>query len=285
MNTQMRGEPSAIRERTANGTAFELVGPPDAPLVVLIHGLGLNRRVWQWHVPTLAERYRVLSYDLLGHGGSAPRSAAPSLRVFSEQLRNLLDYLAVHSCAIVGFSLGGMINRRFALDNPDRVWALAILNAPHERSPDQQEKVEARAAKVAEGGSNATIESALQRWFTAGFRERHPQLLNEVREWRASADPGSYPGSCEVLATGVHELVRPDPPIDCPTLVMTGEHDSGSTPEMARAIASEIPGARTIIVSDLQHMGFVEEPVRFNGPIIEFLDANLPSVSASPNEE
>ena len=281
MNEDMTAKFSGMDERTASGTAFELAGRPDAPLVVLIHGLGLNRQIWHWHIPALTKHYRVLSYDLLGHGESAPPSAQPSLRLFSAQLRELLDHLGAPSCAIVGFSLGGMINRRFALDHPDRVWALAILNAPHERSPEQQEKVEARAAKVAAGGSDATIESALKRWFTAGFRERHPELLTRIREWRASADAGSYPGCCEVLATGVHELVRPDPPIGCPTLVMTGERDSGSTPGMARAITCEIPSARMIIVPGLQHMGFVEEPACFNGPIIEFLNANLPVASAS----
>ena len=116
-----------MTDRSDDGTAFELSGPEDAPVVVLIHGLGLNRHIWQWHEPALSAGYRVLRYDLFGHGDSPPPSAKPSLSLFSAQLRALLDDLGIGAGAIVGFSLGGMINRRFALDHPDRVRALAIL--------------------------------------------------------------------------------------------------------------------------------------------------------------
>ena len=60
---------------TDNGTVYELSGPEGAPVVVLIHGLGLNRYTWQWHEAALADRYRVLNYDLFGHGESVPPPA------------------------------------------------------------------------------------------------------------------------------------------------------------------------------------------------------------------
>ena len=77
-----------------------------------------------------------------------------------------------------------------------------------------------------------------------------------------------------MLANGVVELIRPDPPIMLPTLVMTVQHDSGSTPAMARAIASEIPGATAVVLPDLQHMGLVEDVDAFADPIIEFLETS-----------
>ena len=264
-----------MAERAENGTVFEAIGPGDAPAVALIHGLGLNRRMWRWHAPDLSLRYRVLSYDLYGHGESAPPPATPSLTLFSEQLRGLLDELAVERCAVVGFSLGGMINRRFALDHPGRVSALAILNSPHERGPEAQKQVEERAAKVAGGGSDATIEAALERWFSAPFRAARPDIMALIREWRRAADPASYAKSCMVLAKGVTELIRPPTPLTQPTLVMTCENDSGSTPAMSHAIAAEIPGAETIVVPHLQHLGLIEEPSKFTVPLLKFLDKTL----------
>lgn len=261
--------------RDRNGTAYEVAGPDRAAAVALIHGLGLNRGVWRDHVPALAARYRVVSYDLYGHGDSAPPPATPSLALFAAQLRDLLDAIGIARCAVVGFSLGGMINRRFALDAPDRVAALAVLNSPHERDAAAQRLVEQRAAAVAAGGSDASIEAALQRWFTPDFHAARPDVIAAVRAWRAANDPASYPASCLVLATGVTELVRPDPPITAPTLVMTAEHDSGSTPAMSHAIAGEIPGARTIIVPGLRHMGLMERPELFTEPLLRFLDAAL----------
>ncbi len=262
-------------ERTDDGTAFELSGPESGAAVVLIHGLGLNRRIWKWHEPALAARYRVLRYDLFGHGDTSPPPRTPSLSLYSTQLCNLLDCLELDACAIVGFSLGGMINRRFALDHPHRVSALAILNSPHERSPEAQRAVEDRAAKAMQGGSEATIDAAIERWFTAEFRSAQPEIIALVRQWRMANDAASYAQACQVLVKGVAELIRPEPPIAVPTLVMTAENDSGSTPAMSHAIAAEISGAQTIIVPRLRHMGLTEEPSEFTEPLLRFLDETL----------
>ncbi len=117
-----------------DGTAFELTGPVDAPFVVLVHGLGLNRECWQWTTPALSDAYRVLIYDLYGHGGSVTPPEQPSLSLFSRQLQVLLDHCGVSAASITGFSLGGMIARRFAQDAPDRAQALIILHSPHQRT-------------------------------------------------------------------------------------------------------------------------------------------------------
>jgi (E)-2-((N-methylformamido)methylene)succinate hydrolase len=261
-----------MTQETADGTVYDLSGPEGAPVVVLIHGLGLNRQVWRWHQPSLAARYRVLNYDLAGHGESALHAEPPSLRLFSQQLKNLLDHLDIATCSAVGFSLGGMINRRFALDHPARVKALAILNSPHERSPEQQRLVEERAAQSSAGGPTATLDATIERWFTPGFREAHPGIIALVRKWVLDNDPVSFAQCRQVLARGVIELIRPEPAIRTPALVMTCEHDSGSTPAMSRAIAAEIAGARTIIVPGLQHMGLVERSTQFTKPLLHFLD-------------
>lgn len=256
---------------SANGTAYELSGPEGAPVVVLVHGLGMNRHTWREHEPELSTRYRVLSYDLFGHGESAPPPVTPTLTLFAAQLRELVDDLEIDCCAIVGFSLGGMINRRFAMDFPDRVSALAILCSPHERGPEAQRLVEERASKTQAGGAAATIDATLERWFTAGFRATRPDVVAEIREWVLANDPVIYVQCRWVLAAGVVELIRPNPPIEHPALVMTCENDSGQTPAMSHDIAAEIPGARTIIVPKLQHLGLIEQPALFTGPVLSFL--------------
>lgn len=260
---------------STHGTAYAVSGPPDAPAVALIHGLGLTMDTWHRITPVLAGRFRVIRYDLCGHGQSALPTTPPSLSVLSGQLRTLLDDLAVDRCALVGFSLGGMVNRRFALDHPERTTALVILNSPHERSPEAQRLVDERAAETGAGGPAATIDETLKRWFTPGFLDRNSAAVAEIRHWVLANDPGTYTAHRRVLACGVLELVRPDPPITCPTLVMTCEHDSGSTPAMAHAIAAEIAGAETIIVPALQHLGLIENPPAFADPIFDFLTRTI----------
>ena len=257
--------------RSKAGTAYDLTGPADAPVLALVHGLGLTRSTWDDFVPVLSRDYRVLAYDLCGHGQSALPQVKPSLTALSDQLAHLMDDLKIDLAAIIGFSLGGMINRRFALDHPSRVTALVILNSPHERGPKAQRLVKERAAQTTVGGPAATIDSTLQRWFTPQFLTGSPDVVARVRATVLANDPESYAGHRQVLASGVTELIRPDPPVTAPTLVMTCAHDSGSTPAMSHAIAAEIAGAECVIVPGLQHLGLIERPDLFTAEIRGFL--------------
>ena len=252
-------EPRHAPDGTApDGTAYDLTGPVDAPVVVLIHGLGLARGIWDDHMAAFAG-YRVLRYDLYGHGDSAPPPATASLSVYAAQIAGLLDTIGVARAHIVGFSIGGMINRRFAMDYPTRTASLIVLNSPHERSPEQQKLVEERARDTSASGPAANLDVTLERWFTAEFRRDYPEKVQQVRDVVLANEPKNYAAHREVLATGVLELIRPKPPLAIPTLVMTCENDTGSTPAMSHTIASEIPHSQTIIVPDLQHLGLLEK--------------------------
>lgn len=254
------------------GTAYDLTGPEGAPVVVLLHGLGLTRQVtWGGIAPALAGRFRVLNYDLLGHGETALPEGQVSLTSLGRQLIELMDELGIAQAALVGFSLGGMINRRVAMDHPGRVSALAILNSPHERGEAQQKLVEERARDTGAGGPGATIDATLARWFTEGFRSDHKGIVEEVRATVLANDHGNYAAHRLVLAEGVTELIRPDPPLHQPALVMTCENDSGSTPAMSWAIAKEMGEADVVIVPELQHLGLIERPDLFIAPLEEFL--------------
>ena len=259
-----------FRVISPDGTAYDLIGSTQAPIVVLIHGLGLTRRTWADHLTAFSGTYRVLAYDLCGHGESALPIQTPSLSVLSDQLRILMDHLHLACATLIGFSLGGMINRRFAMDHPDRVSALVILNSPHERSPDAQRQVEERAA-ASDAGPAMTIDATLDRWFTPDFRARDPKAVARVRATVLANNITNFARHRQVLAQGVKELIRPKPPIAHPTLVMTCENDTGSTPDMSRAIAAEILGAQVRIVPELQHLGLIEHPSLFTTPICDFL--------------
>lgn len=226
--------------------------------------------MWRDVVDDLRADYRVLAYDLFGHGRSAPPPATPSLALFAAQLRGLLDAAGVESCAVVGFSLGGMICRRFAMDAPARATALGIFNSPHERGREAQREVESRADATA-AGIESTVEAALERWFTPAFRAARPGYIAQIRARLLANDPAVYAACRRVLARGVAELIRPEPPIRCPALVATCAEDRGSSPAMARAIADEMPAARLLIVPKLRHMGLVESPGEFIAPLRRLL--------------
>lgn len=258
-----------------DGTSYKLHGPADRPCLVLIHGLGLNQDCWQWTKPALADNYRLLSYDLFGHGLSSDPIETPSLTMFSHQLQKLLDHCGIECATIIGFSLGGMIARRFAQDVPDRIQTLIILHSPHQRSTEAQAAIVARVEQARENGPDATVEAALERWFTAQFHRTNPVVMDTVRSWVMANRKEVYHTIYRVLADGIDEIVAPDPPITRPTLVITGDEDFGNGPEMTQAIAAEIQGAQSLILPGLRHMALAEDPDAINLPIRRFLNQKL----------
>lgn len=253
-----------------NGTTYDLTGPEDAPVVVLIHGLGLTRAVWQWLVPDL-KKFRVLTYDLIGHGETAPPEGDPTLKDLADQLAHLLDHLEIDKAAIVGFSLGGMIARRFAQDYRDRTTALVVLHSAHTRTEKQQSAILFRVEQAREHGPEATVELALQRWYTEAAQASRPDLMALTRRWILSNKREVYVKLYRILAHCVDEIVAPNPPLTVPTLVLTGDEDHGNNPAMSMAIAEEIPRARLVILKGLRHMALAEDPPAVNRPVTDFL--------------
>lgn len=261
----------ALSGVSENGTCYSVYGNA-AEVVVLIHGLGLDQKMWNWQIGALCADHRVVVYDLTGSGRSAAPTETPSLSMFSDQLNNLMSELGIDRAIIAGFSLGGMIARRFAMDYPQRVRKLAVLNSAHKRDRDAHEAIQARVYQAEEQGPSATVEAALGRWFTTGYREANPDVMDFIRETILANDKSVYPQNYQVLVDGVEELISPDPAIDCPALIMTAEEDFGNSPEMSIAIASEIPDSELVILPGLRHMAMVEAPELFNMHLLDFIN-------------
>ncbi len=246
-------------------------GPP----LVLIHGIGLDRSIWDGVLPALEAGHQVIAYDLPGHGEAPGALVEPTLKAFADHAVGVLDENDIDRAVLVGFSLGGMINRRVAMDHPDRVAGLVVIASPHERGPEAQRLVEERAALTADVGMAATIDTTLDRWFTPVFRTNRFDTVAEIWRRVLATDAEALTRARHVLAVGVDELVRPEPPPGppqaMPMLVMTGADDSGSTPDMARAMAAEVPGSEVVIVPGVRHLGLIERPDLFAEPLVHFL--------------
>ena len=265
-------------EGRLGGTAYEIAGPEiaeGAAPVVLVHGLGLNRAMWDWQWPALTARFRVLRYDLIGHGESDPPRGTPTMAMLVAQLAELIRAFDLAPCALVGFSLGGMIGRAFALAHPQSLSALAILASAHDRTTEQRAAVRARVKQATRDGPGATVDDALQRWFTPAFAAAHPEVLARVRAWVLANDPAVYPGLYRILAEGDAPLAQAIAAITLPTLVVAFGDDAGNSPEMAQAMAARMPNARAEILPGLRHMGLAEAPEVFNRALISFLDEAL----------
>ena len=256
-----------------NRTSFSVAG--NGPTVVLLHGLGLNHQMWEFQLPELIQHFQVLRYDLLGHGDTVPTHNQYSLDSFVDQLVELLDGLQIRECALVGFSLGGMIARSFAIKHSDRAQALVVLNSPHNRTNEQRDAVRQRVKQAEIFGPDATAGEALKRWFTEEFLNQNPQLAARIRGWIISNKTVAYTNSYRVLAEGDLEIVKSITKITCPTLVVACAEDYGNSPEMAVQMADLIPDAIVKVIPDLKHLGLIESPASINSVFIPFLKKNV----------
>ena len=257
-------------ERTPAGTSYLATGKGQP--VVLIHGVGLNKEMWGGQVVGLATNYRVITYDMLGHGASPRPAADTPLLGYADQLLELLDHLQLPQATVIGFSMGGLVARAFALHYPERLRSLVVLNSVFDRSPEQRAGVIARTAQAAEHGPDANAEAALSRWFSREYQAANPAQIAALRQTLAGNDPQGYLTTYELFAT--QDMYRADDlgSIQAPTLVATGELDPGSTPQMARQLAERIPGAAVAILPEQRHMMPVESPRLVNQLLLDFLD-------------
>ena len=265
--------------RTSDGTACCLHaqngkrGGASGLPVLLIHGLGLNQHMWAAQIDALALHGPVVTYDLYGHGETPPPPEKPCLRLFADQAISVAAHFGFESVVVAGFSLGGMIARRIAMDAPGKVAGLAVLHSAHARTKTEHEAIQKRVYQAAKEGPGATVDAAIERWFTAEFRASTPQIIDQVRQWVMANDRNIYPPIYQVLVDGVDELVAPMPPIAAPTLVMTGDEDYGNHPGMSAAISDEIKGSVLVVLEGLRHMAMMENPEKFNYHLVNFISA------------
>lgn len=245
-----------------------------APSIVLIHGVGLDHTMWDRVLPALGDR-RVVTYDLLGHGSSAPLPSGSDLSTLVHQLRSVCD-AEPSPIDIVGFSLGALIAQGFALSSPERVRRLILVSGVFDRSTDERSAILERVADVREGGYLNNVATAIDRWFTPEFAAAHPDVLAEVTERMMSNDVASYVNAYEIFATADEELAAQVHRITCPTLVVTGEHDPRSTPAMSQALATTVANGRAVVLPGARHLTPLEVPealVRLITTFVEEPDA------------
>lgn len=134
--------------------AYLLTGPTRGVPIVFVHGLAASKEAWTAVAETLGDRYRVLRYDLRGHGESAPARHPCSRADLAADLCSLLDTVGVHRAIVVGHSAGGVVAMQAAVDSPERVAGLVLIGTASACNDRTAEWYAASAEKArAEGGA------------------------------------------------------------------------------------------------------------------------------------
>lgn len=254
----------------------------EGPALVLLHGVGADLTMWDPLVARLARSRRVVRYDLLGHGHSAKPPGPYGLGDFTRQLETLACDLGLARFDLVGFSMGGLVAQGYALAHPERLGRLVLLNTVFARGREERAAIAARVEEVLTGGYAASVEAAIERWFTPAFRAARPDVEAAIRRCMAANDLPAYAAAYRVFATADAELENRVQGIAAPTLVLTGSDDRRSTPAMAQALAARLPRGRCLILEGQRHMTPLEIPDRL-GEVIEAFLGEASGASGHPS--
>jgi 3-oxoadipate enol-lactonase len=235
----------------------------DGPLtVVLTHGLAAGESVWAAQVAALAPRYRVLTWDLRGHGRSAANPGPCAIADLAADLRAVLDDAGVERAVVLGHSAGGVIAMRFALDHPQRTAGLVLVGTASECNERARQFYEDLAA-LAEGRGMEPVYRRLG--------------VSSAQAQQAPTDPATFARVARAMASlNAAPLTPRLAEIRCAAQMIVGEKDflgAGGSVILHRQIA----GSALAIVPGRGHGIFLEDPDGFNRLVLDFL-ACLPPV-------
>ena len=227
--------------------------------VVLIHPLAADHRIWTGVASALGSRL-VFSYDLPGHGESAPEPGGWSIPAAADQLAALLDRLGVGRAHVVGMSLGGTLALQFATSHPDRAVSVIAADCVPHYPPAVVEVLRSRVADAVEAGMASIADSVLGTWFTADAASRVPEVVERARSAMVATPVDGYAAAVDALV-GV-DLRNQVADIGCPVLIACGRTDLPAMTAAAEWFAGTIPSARLCWLPGA-HAAPVEDAERF----------------------
>lgn len=244
------------------------------PAVVLLHAFPLHSDMWAPQVACLAATHRVIVPDLKGFGkSSAPEGAESySMGDYVRQVIGLVEALGLERIVLGGLSMGGYVAFSLVPRHLDLLAGLVLADTRAGRdTPEAFKRRTDQQEQVRQEGTDALVETLLGGLLAPDTLENRPQLVEQVRRIMASNPPAGFIGGLEAMKA------RPDSlptlgAIKVPTLVLVGQHDAPSPPDVVRVWQERIPGSELVVIPGAGHLSNMEDPETFNGALTDFID-------------
>jgi 3-oxoadipate enol-lactonase / 4-carboxymuconolactone decarboxylase len=252
---------------------YRFDGAEDRPVLVFSHSLGLDHTMWDVQAADLLPYFRILRYDVRGHGASAAPPGDYTIAQLAKDVLAIADACGVDRFAFCGLSLGGMIGQWLAVHARERVTSLVLANTTAQVADPSA--MEARRRAVLDGGMAAIEEMVMARFFSpsvvkgeVGAGVNAPAIASARRTLRAT-EPAGYAGCCAAIRDMDHRTLLPQ--IGAPTLVISGDADVGMPWDGHGAVlASSIPQAQAVRLP-AAHISNLERPRSFTRALMDFL--------------
>jgi 3-oxoadipate enol-lactonase len=246
-----------------------LPGTGDGVPLVLSNSLGTDAGLWSAQAGALAQGRSVWRYDTRGHGQSGAPAAEYSLDRLGKDLLTVIDASGAERADVCGISIGGMTALWAAVHAPHRVRRVIVANSAARIGNDGLWAERIRGART--DGMGVLADASMVRWFTEGFRTRHPDVVARLRKTFEATSVDGYVGCCAALRDADLRPVAKS--VACPTLIVTGRHDPATPPADGRWLGDQIRGARVVDL-DAAHLSNVERADDFNVAVRDFITAD-----------
>jgi 3-oxoadipate enol-lactonase len=245
---------------------YRIDGQDKAPVVVLSNSLGTNLAMWDQQIAALAQKFRVLRYDMRGHGLSSVTPGPYTIDGLARDVVSLLDALKIGDAHFCGISVGGALGQWFGINAANRFKSLVLSNTAARIGT--AETWNTRIKTVREGGMTAIAEAVISRWFTEGFIKKSPESVEATRQMLLHTPPDGYLATCAALREmDQREAVAC---VSVPTLVIAGAKDAVTTPADARFLQERIHGAQYVELN-AAHLSNIEDADAFTDVLIKFI--------------
>lgn len=248
---------------------YDFSGPEQADVVTLSHALMADGRMWDQQLKSL-ESFRVLRYDLRGHGQSGCSGAPYDFNLLADDLRALWDHLKIDCTHFVGASLGGMIGLEIATTTPERIASLTLCGtrgngASSNRTDSRDERIEVLQSQ----GVSALVDSVLSDWFSDRFRKKSSDAVKLATEMIEGTSVDGVIGCTKAIEAQDHLPLIPS--IKLPCLIAAGEEDLTTPIKEAFDLHVGIDGSDMVVIPKTRHLANVEAADVFNDVLLTFL--------------
>jgi 3-oxoadipate enol-lactonase len=250
---------------------YRVIGSPaEKPVIVFSNSLGTDFRIWDDVIDLLKSDYAIVTYDKRGHGLSDCAAAPHRIEDHVADLAALLDHLALKNVILCGLSVGGLIAQGLVASRPELVGKLILSDTAHKIGT--AEGWNTRIDAIAKNGLASILDPVMERWFTPAFRSpaNTAYLIYCNMFTRQPAD--GYAATCAAIRDA--DFTRSTAQISLPTLVIVGDQDGSTPPDLVRSTADMIAGSRFEVIAGAGHLPCIEQPRAFVALVRDFLGSH-----------
>ena len=250
-----------------NATYFEHNLDSSEIPTVFIHGVGLDHTMWLPQKKYFHDK-NVIFYDLLNHGKSKNGYKELKFNNFTDQLIHLVNFLEIKKFNLIGFSIGALIAQHFTSEYYEKINKLIIIASVYKRSEKQKTKVKNRY-RMALMGKSITVDS-INRWFNPEYLKINPDVYSFFYNILERKNVDDFLTAYKLFVES-DDYALDFSDFNMPTLIMTGESEIGSTPEMSTMLGKQIKNSKIYIIPKAKHLASFEKADLVNNEISKFI--------------